>query len=208
MILSKTRMSWLGLGALWALTSGLPAVADDTELFIGNSLTLAGAAEHSVRHRQLRQHGLARADAGQLRRQHDVSRGQRLRRDARLLAHGHRQPADLRHQQLLQPDALTCERALNAFATAGYYTDNMAQYDPIDRRRRPALGDDRGRAKNRVVECEDDRGVHGDGVDTTNLCARNGQHGVPRTLGHGWPANRLGRHAARTKSTRSTAATT
>ena len=38
MILSKARMSWLGLGALWALTSGLPAVADDTELFIGNSL--------------------------------------------------------------------------------------------------------------------------------------------------------------------------
>ncbi len=39
MILSKARMSWLGLGALWALTSGLPAVADDTELFIGNSLS-------------------------------------------------------------------------------------------------------------------------------------------------------------------------
>jgi hypothetical protein len=41
MILTKARMSWLGLGAFWALASGMPAVADDTELFIGNNLSSA-----------------------------------------------------------------------------------------------------------------------------------------------------------------------
>jgi type IV pilus assembly protein PilY1 len=68
--------------------------------------------------------------------------------------------------------ALKCNCALNAFSSSGFYTDNMAQYDSTDSARRwEAISTD---GKDRAVECQDDRSVHGDGLNTSNLYARNG----------------------------------
>ena len=36
------QLSWLAAGAIWAALSGAPALADDTELFVGNNLTSPG----------------------------------------------------------------------------------------------------------------------------------------------------------------------
>src|SRR5262245_39152705 len=35
MTLSKKSLGWIAVGALWAVTSALPAAADDTEIFVG-----------------------------------------------------------------------------------------------------------------------------------------------------------------------------
>ncbi|MEE8305808.1 MAG: hypothetical protein V3R81_01010, partial [Gammaproteobacteria bacterium] len=37
MSIRKQHTAWLAAGMLWALTAGLPAAADDTELFVGDS---------------------------------------------------------------------------------------------------------------------------------------------------------------------------
>ena len=37
MSMRKRNLAWLTAGMLWALTAGLPATADDTELFVGDS---------------------------------------------------------------------------------------------------------------------------------------------------------------------------
>ncbi|HZI45109.1 MAG TPA: PilC/PilY family type IV pilus protein, partial [Ilumatobacter sp.] len=70
--------------------------------------------------------------------------------------------------------ALRCDRAIQAMAVTGFYTDTMAQYDPStgsNGRRWEGLDD---AYHDRVIECEDDNGLHGDGTDTSNLYPRNG----------------------------------
>ena len=67
--------------------------------------------------------------------------------------------------------AFTCDTAMKAFVLAGRHTDRMAQYDPNsdDRWERLASG-----RKSRLVECEDDGGIHGDGSDPAEVWAQNG----------------------------------
>ena len=151
MILSKTRMSWLGLGALWALTAGLPAVADDTELFIGSSLNTVHALPNvlfvidnsgSMGSLVLTQDGFRGSTTYPAVNGCDATRV--------YWRTGTGNPPTCGTNNYFNLNALRCERALNAFGgTAGYYTDQHgAVSDPVDRRRRQSLGDDCGRAKN------------------------------------------------------------
>ena len=62
-----------------------------------------------------------------------------------------------------------CDAAVQAFDSGpGFYTDVMAQYDWEFDQRYEQL---RNTAKDRIVECEDDGGVHGDGSSSTELWA-------------------------------------
>jgi type IV pilus assembly protein PilY1 len=173
MSLSKARMSWIGLGALWALLSGMPAVADDTELFIGNSLSSTAKPNilfiidnsGSMASLVLTQetfdgtttYPAAGCDATRIYWRTGTGNP----------------PNCATTSNYFNEAALRCDRAAKAFVTAGYYTDNMAQYDPNN-----VSGGKRWETivatqKSRVVECQDDRGVHGNGVGP-ELYARNG----------------------------------
>ena len=61
--------------------------------------------------------------------------------------------------------AMKCDTATQAFAASGqFWDDHMAQYDPSGSGTWRDLAADQ---KDRVVECDDDRGVHGDGGSAT-----------------------------------------
>ncbi len=173
MILTKARMSWLGLGAFWALASGMPAAADDTELFIGNNLSSqaqpnilfvldnSGSMGTLVNTQEAYDGNIVYPNAGC-----DPTRV--------YWRTGVGSPPDCDTSRWFNATALRCNRAALAFITAGYYTDNMAQYDPSTGsggRRWETISSSQ---KSRVVECQDDRGVHGDGINLVNRWARNG----------------------------------
>src|SRR5690606_9818743 len=58
-----------------------------------------------------------------------------------------------------------------AFAISGLHIDRMARYDQGSDRRWEALDNS---YRNDVVECEDDNGIHGNGVDATKRYPANG----------------------------------
>jgi type IV pilus assembly protein PilY1 len=195
MIVSKTRMSWLGLGAFWALASGLPAVADDTELFIGNSLSSTAQPNilfivdnsGSMGSLVLTQNSFDSATP------YPAAGCDPTRVYWRT---GVGNPPACSTDRWFNASALRCNVAAQAFLTAGYYTDRMAQYDPNNVSGGRRWENINYSQKSRVVECQDDRGIHGDGVNTSNLYARNGATSAGYWGGAGneiswgsWPAN-------------------
>jgi type IV pilus assembly protein PilY1 len=170
----RARIGSLGVGAWWALVAAMPAVADDTELFIG------GAAIHRASPNILFIIDNS-ASMGSLVMTQDNFNG-----TTTYSAVGGCDPGrvywrtgtgrapDCSTDRWFDVAALKCSRAMHAFMTAGYYTDNMAQYDPSTGgggRRWETLA---SAQKTRVVECQDDRGVHGDGISELDTYARNG----------------------------------
>jgi type IV pilus assembly protein PilY1 len=164
-------MGWLGLGALWALASGLPALADDTELFIGNSLSSTAQPNilfildnsGSMGSLVLTQNTFDAATTY-------PSMGCDPSRVYWRTGTGN--PPGCGTSNYFDLAALRCQYAANAFTTSGFYTDNMAQYDPTTGsggRRWETIS---ATQKTRVVECQDDRGYHGGGG--SSLYAKNG----------------------------------
>lgn len=171
---ARARLCSTGLGALWALTAAWPATADDTELFVASvSSSLAkpnillvvdnSGSMGSLVLSQERFDGAATyASVGDC-------RPDRVYWRAGAGAPPGCEPAPDRYFALA---ALKCHAALEALATAGYYTGILAQWDPTpdgSGRRWESLD---GAHKTRDVECAADRGSHGDGVDGTRLYAR------------------------------------
>lgn len=77
----------------------------------------------------------------------------------------------------ISDSALVCRRALDAFEVmdGGTYTDTFAQFHPSDVWWSNDRWDDiAAGSSDRVVECEDDWGEHGDGSDATEVYPRNG----------------------------------
>ena len=68
--------------------------------------------------------------------------------------------------------ALMCDDGATAIDNVGYYTDKIAQFDDRPNKRRWNVI--RSGKKNRLVECFGDSGEHGDGINTSALWARNG----------------------------------
>jgi len=185
MILSKARMSWLGLGAFWALASGTAAVADDTELFIGTSLSSQATPNimfvidnsGSMGTLVLTQDGY---DGNVTYPQVGSCRADRIYWRTGIGA-----PPDCGTDRWFNATALKCRRAQQAFVTAGYYTDNMAQYDNSTGGGGRRWENISTSQRSRVVECQDDAGYHGDGVSATLLWARNGpSSGTPPAGGY------------------------
>lgn len=159
------------VGASWALASGLPALADDTELFVGrapgaqarpnilfvidNSGTMGALVATQERYDGAVVYPAAGGcDANRV--YWRTSTGE---------------PPTCDTNNYFDLAALTCERARIAFATAGHYTDVMAQWDPSSGgggRRWEAIAADR---KDDYVECRSDHGVHGNG-DAADRWAR------------------------------------
>ncbi len=172
------RFAWLGLGTLWALAAIGPALGDDTELFVGTNLNSqsqpnilfifdnSGSMDTLVDTQDTYDGTITYPSAG-CDPTHVYWRV------------GVGAPPACTVDRWFNLAALKCNGALQAFNTAGYYTDNMAQYDPTNSGTGKRWETIANAQKARLVECRSDRGLHGDGVDATKLYARNGQNGVP-----------------------------
>ena len=165
------QLSWLVAGALWAALSGAPAVADDTELFVGNNLTSpgqpnilfvvdnSGSMASLVRTQENYNSATVYPSQGC-----DVTRV--------YWRSGTGNPPACTSNNWFNAAELQCNFASTAFTTAGFYTDNMAQYDPSNGQRRwETIAQNQ---KTRAVECQDDHGSHGNGG--SERYARNGSN--------------------------------
>jgi type IV pilus assembly protein PilY1 len=161
------------LGTLWAVFSGFPAAADDTELFLYNNfdspanpnilfvIDNSGSMGSHVSTQPNYVSSTTYPSAGC-----DVNRIYWRRNTGAA--------PDCNSDNWFDASALRCGNATTALAASGFFTDNMAQYDPSTGSGGRRWEDISADQKTRVVECEDDEGEHGDGTDATNLWPRNG----------------------------------
>ncbi len=165
------RIAWSTAGVLWALTAGLPALADDTELFIGTNLNSQARPNILfVIDNSISMDTLVPTQTSYDSSVTYASGGCAANRVYWRLGPG--SPPDCNTSRWFDMSALKCKAALDAFTTAGYYQGLMGQYNNANSAKQwEALSSNR---KSNVVECADDAGIHGDGVDTTRLYARNG----------------------------------
>jgi type IV pilus assembly protein PilY1 len=146
---------------LWALGSGIPAFADDTELFVSDSNQFVEIVRPNI---------LFIMDTSGSMDNEVESQGAYEPKDtytgdcsaSRVYwRNGTGGAPNCSTNQWFNDAAFMCDAAIQAFAAgAAGYVDLMAQYDNAGDARYENLDQS---FKDRVVECEDDRGVHGDG---------------------------------------------
>jgi len=179
MSVARKRGTWLLAGTLWALGSGFPAVADDTELFVSNASQYADAVRPHIlfiidTSGSLRTEVLTQAtyDPG-----FDYEGACRADRVYWRTHTG--DPPSCNTRRWFNRTALMCDLAIQAFNSgAGRYTDLMAQYDVGNNERWEKLNQWQTE-RDRFVECEDDRGVHGDGPTGDKVYASDTQPNQP-----------------------------
>lgn len=174
MHLTTERTAWFAAGLFWAAVSAGPALADDSELFIGTS-TAVGAQPNIL---------LIVDNSGSMRDEvrtqgtYDGSieyppGGSNCSADRVYWVYGDAPPPSCSTDRWFNLSALKCNAALQAFLTVGWYTDYMGQYDDETDLRWEAISTSAD-ARDNAVECQDDAGIHGDGSDTTKLWAISG----------------------------------
>ncbi len=162
------------VGVAWITLAGLPAVADDTELFIYNNFESAGQPNVLfILDNSALQDSLVLSQPNyNSSTTYDQYAG--CDRNRIYWTTTGRAPDCSETNNWFLESALRCAAAEEALAAAGYYTGRMAQYDATDGsggRRWENISD---AFNDRVIECQDDAGLHGDGIDTTNLYATDG----------------------------------
>ena len=167
------RIASFVLGALWVAVSGAPAVADDTELFLYSNfdspanpnilfvIDNSGGTGSHVETQPNYDSAFPYISVG-----YDANRIYWRR--------GTGNAPNPNTDDWFEASALRCDAAATALAASGFFIDNMAQYDPSTGSGGQRWENISDNFNTRVVECEDDGGLHGDGVDTTNLWASNG----------------------------------
>jgi len=167
------RTAWFAAGVLWAAIAAAPAAADDTELFVGTG-TAVGAQPNIL---LIIDNSGSMADEVQTQGTFDGSNpypdAGGCRADRVYWVYGNAPPPTCDTDRWFELSALKCGAALDAFVTVGWYTDYAAQYDDETDLRWEAISTSSS-ARDNAVECQDDLGLHGDGVDTTNLWAISG----------------------------------
>jgi type IV pilus assembly protein PilY1 len=169
MSLTRQRATPFTLGLLFALVSGAPVVADDTELFVfdNSALTVnpnilfildtSGSMDTAVESQQSYDPAAV----------YDGS----CRHDRLYWRTGTGDPPACDTDRWFDASALKCVAASDAFATsAGRLTDRFAQYDAGEAEWRKLSQNDKAGA----VECDDDRGIHGDGANSGGVYAQSG----------------------------------
>ncbi len=172
MNLTNKRIGWLGVGALWALASGLPALADDTELFVGSSTNTSvrpnvlfivdnsGSMDTKVETQDTYKSTTTYPDQGC-----SVNRVY-----WRATSSGAAPPA-CNTSNYFALSAMQCKTGLAAFDAAGYHIDMAARYDKADDKRWERFDNN---YHNDVVDCQDDWGVHGGGDNSKRYPADKG----------------------------------
>ena len=170
----KTRTTWFGAGMLLAFFSAAPTFADDTELFVGNA-----AATPNIRPNVLFVLDTSGSMGTNVVTQvpYDpavpypggcIANRVYWRRDTG-------NPPGCGTSRWFNAAALQCLAATKAFGVAGFYTDNMGQFDDSLDDRWERIIDSQ---KDRLIECSDDSGIHGDG-NPARLYAQSGDPANP-----------------------------
>ena len=170
MSVTSKRGAWLFAGTLWALASGIPAIAEDIELFVSNSSQFSTTAQPNILFIIDTSYSMLTEVETQATYDPDIVYDGDCSADRVYYRSGPGDPPFCNIPYWFNDAALMCDAAIQAFATsAGRYTDGMAQYDPGNQDRWEWLHHSQ---KDRLVECEDDGGMHGNvsGV----LYAQNG----------------------------------
>ncbi|MDH3419411.1 MAG: PilC/PilY family type IV pilus protein [Gammaproteobacteria bacterium] len=170
----KRSLSLL-IGTSWAVLSGLPALADDTELFVTDPSLLAnsqpnilfiidtsGSMDNMVTTQPSYDPTVIYGGAC------DVNRIY-WRTDTG-------DPPSCATDRWFDVSAFTCNAAKVAFANGtGRYTDRMAQFDDVTDDRWESID---SAEKSRWVECEDDAGLHGQATGDAEIYPRNGDPNI------------------------------
>lgn len=172
---SHRHLGCLLAGVAWAVVAGVPAFADDTELFVGggggtaakpNILFIIDNSESMDSELQTQ----STYDPNVVYDGTCTTDRVYWRRDTG-------DPPECAGAFWFDASALKCEMALQAFANgAGRYTDNMAQFDNNSDKRWETIDN---YYKSRLIECQDDGGLHGDGSDPTLVYAQSGDASAP-----------------------------
>lgn len=177
MKIHHARLSALAIGTLWALASGLPAVADDTELFIATS---AGAGIKPNILFVIDNSGSMDTDViTQQPYDPSVTYTGTCSTSRVYWRTGTGAAPSCSTNRYFNLAALKCDAAVQAFTRGGQYIDKLVQYDPDSTSGR---GGDVGQRwelidqneKSRSVECQTDAGVHGSTGADTNRYTRDG----------------------------------
>lgn len=171
MKLIATRLASIGVGALCTIALVAPALADDTELFLGVPNQVNTAQPNIL---------FIIDDSGSM---GDLIRTQPNYNPATTYAgscsasnvywrSGPGSPPACSTSQWFSKTALFCRAGVNALSTAGSYTDVMAQYNDANNKKRW----DRITAgqTTRPVECKADNGIDGDGNPAADVYPHNG----------------------------------
>ena len=165
----RTRKgSWCLTGMIWALVTITPALADDTELFVGD-VTQFPQVTPNILFVIDTSGSMGTAVETQAAFDPAVTYSGSCDPARVYWRNGTGTPPDCSTNQWTDTNTFVCQRALNAFASTGSYTDRFAQFDPNDERWEtmdPA-------EKTRYTECQDDSGFHGDGTSSDDLFATN-----------------------------------
>ncbi len=162
-------IGWAAVGAVWALAASAPAVADDTEVFrftpppgtranvlfiVDDSISMAADILTQPVYDPAVTYPTEGCDTTKV-----------------YWKAGTGAPPTCSTSNWFNATALKCNKATQAFASSGQYWDNhMGQYDPSGSGTWRDLSSSQ---KSRVVECQDDRNIHGDGG--TAKLATNGR---------------------------------
>jgi type IV pilus assembly protein PilY1 len=177
----RNGIGWAAVGAAWALMAGAPAIADDTEIFRytpppGTRANVLFVIDDSI---SMGNDILTppKYDAGTTYQDPDLNMGCDPNKIYWKAGTG-APPKCNATSNWFNRTALKCDLAVQALfsSTGKYYDSKVAQYDPT--------GSTTGRwlelsstYKDRVVECQDDSGTHGDGG--TAKYAANGLSPAP-----------------------------
>ena len=172
---TRRRSTALLVGTLWVFVSGLPVVADDTELFVVDSAQFQSTAQPNVLLILDTSGSMDTVAVTQGRYDPQTSYRGSCDDDRVYWRDGEGFPPTCDTEQYFDLTALVCNEALTAFSRgAGHYVDRMAQYNPASADRWERISTQQ---RLRPVECEDDSGLHGDGSNgsgDSGVFARNG----------------------------------
>jgi type IV pilus assembly protein PilY1 len=187
MNISNTRLGAMLIGALWVLAAGLPAQADDTELFVSTSsgagirpnilfvIDNSGSmATKVVTQEPYDPSVIYTPTSGSTCALDRVYWRQNIGTDP---------SCGNSNDNWFNVSSLSCQAAIDAFKTSGKYIDIVVQYDPDTEKNNKGKVVDTGERwealdsnqKNRVVECKSDEGKFGLNGDTTNAWAADGK---------------------------------
>jgi type IV pilus assembly protein PilY1 len=169
----RKKLVWAAVGALWTLVASGPAMADDTELFVGSSsaqpqakpnillvIDNSGSMDTNVATQDV--YDPATAYPGSC----DASRV--------YWRSGTGSAPICTSDRWFNASALMCAAARTAFSTAGQFTDTMAMYNATysktSQRRWETFDQNQ---KDWLVECEADNGIDGDGNPATDVYPTN-----------------------------------
>ena len=176
------RAAWFAAGLASAAIVGLPAVADDTELFLGASSPAALGRPNVL---LLLDDSVSMATTVTARAAYDpattYSGGCAAGRVYWKSANRTNEPPDCGTGRYFERSVLQCGRALTALAESGAYRGTLAQFDAVEDIQWETIGRN---DRSRPVECAADSGSidspgHGDGVDSAAVYAQDGDAAHP-----------------------------